>query len=140
MKGSLKSYLMIAFTFGVKKLIFCVNKMDLCEYEKERYQEVQEYTETVAKKVGYNLKNIKFVPVSASENDNIAEKSKKMSWYKGPTLMDLINSAEGPKRYPEKPFRMTVTGFVKITGIGIVVEGKIEYGTIKPGSLVRISP
>ena len=63
-----------------------------------------------------------------------------MDWYKGKSLVEVLDSLVPPKRPVDKPFRMPVNDVYKIGGIGTVVAGRIESGTIKAGEGVEIAP
>lgn len=56
-------------------------------YSESRYKEIVEELSGFLKKVGYNPKNIPFIPISGWNGDNMIEKSTNMPWYKGPTLI-----------------------------------------------------
>jgi len=58
------------------------------------------------KKIGYNPDKIPFIPISGWLGDNMVEKSSNMEWYKGPTLIESLDSLEPPKRPKDKPLRL----------------------------------
>ena len=80
----------ICSLLGVKHVLVAVNKMDLVDYSQERYQEIKksyrEFTELLA------FDDVRFVPISALNGDNVVEESKNMPWYPGATLMKLLNT------------------------------------------------
>jgi len=92
-----KRHLRILDFLNIKNIIFAVNKIDLVKYSKKKFLN----TANKLKKI-INFKKKKkifFIPVSALNGDNIVAKSKKMLWYKGKSLLNLIISLEGgPKR------------------------------------------
>merc|ERR1711994_749053 len=82
-----------------------------------------------------------------------AIRDEKMPWYKGwkvsikknkiegKTLYDALETvAKPPKRDTKKPFRMPVSGVYKIKGVGDVITGRIEQGTLKPGVTAAFAP
>merc|ERR1712108_47736 len=73
---------------GVKQMIVAVNKMDdtSVNYSQARYDEIKGELTIYLKKVGYNVANIPFIPISGWVGDNMIEASENMSWYSGPTL------------------------------------------------------
>jgi elongation factor 1-alpha len=97
-------------------------------------KEVSEYL----KKVGYNPDKIPFVPLSGWTGENLCEKSANplSSWYKGPTLIEVLDNLPAPKRPTDKPLRIPVQDVYKISGIGTVVAGKVETGILKPNTLI----
>lgn len=58
------------------------------------------------KKVGYNPDKIPFIPISGWVGDNMITRSENMPWYKGPTLIDALDSVVPPKRPSDKPLRL----------------------------------
>jgi len=92
------------------------------------------------KKVGYNPKNIPFVPISGFHGDNMVDKTDKMPWYKGPTLLEALDDIKPPKRPMDKPLRVPLQDVYKIGGIGTVPVGRVETGVLKPGMVVTFAP
>ena len=60
------------------------------------------------KKVGYDIKTVPFVPISGFKGDNLIEKSKNMDWYKGPTLLEVLDGINAPKRPLDKSLRIPI--------------------------------
>ncbi len=73
--------------FGVKKIIFAINKMDLVQYHHDIYKKIVDEVLTITKTLNINPV---FVPTSGYKGDNIVQSSKMMSFYQGPTLLQLI--------------------------------------------------
>jgi elongation factor 1-alpha len=140
--GQTREHAMLAFTLGVKQMIVCTNKMDdkSVNWSQQRYEEIQKEVQDYLKKVGYNVKNVPFVPISGWAGDNMLEKSSNMPWYKGPTLLEALDNLEPPKRPTEKPLRLPLQDVYKIGGIGTVPVGRVETGVMKPGDTVTFAP
>merc|ERR1712134_100053 len=68
------------------------------------------------------------------------EKSSKMSWYKGPCLLEALDQMGPPKRPIDKPLRLPLQDVYKIGGIGTVPVGRVETGVMKPGMNVTFAP
>lgn len=68
------------------------------------------------------------------------ESGSNMPWYKGPTLLEALDSMSPPKRPVDKPLRLPLQDVYKIGGIGTVPVGRVETGVIKPGMVVIFSP
>ncbi|MBA6263064.1 MAG: sulfate adenylyltransferase subunit CysN [Colwellia sp.] len=80
----------ICSLLGVKHVLVAVNKMDLVDYSQERYQAIKkEYREFAD---DLNFSDVRFVPISALNGDNVVEESANMPWYPGATLMKLLNT------------------------------------------------
>ena len=65
---------------GIRHFVFAVNKMDLANYSEEKFNKIVDEVKELAKEL--ELENIKIIPVSATEGDNVTKKSEKMPWYK----------------------------------------------------------
>jgi len=109
-------------------------------YAESRYKEIMEEVSKFLKKVGYKPENIPFIPISGWNGDNMLEKSPNMAWYKGPTMIEALDSIKPPKRPSDKPLRLPLQDVYKIGGIGTVPVGRVETGTLKPGMVVTFAP
>merc|ERR1712078_446042 len=140
--GQTREHALLAYTLGVKQLIVGVNKMDdkSVSYSEDRFKEIQKEVSNFIKKIGYNPKNVPFVPISGWNGDNMLEKSSNMSWWKGPTLLEALDSMTPPVRPVDKPLRVPLQDVYKIGGIGTVPVGRVETGTIKAGMVVTFAP
>jgi len=150
--GQTREHALLAYTLGVKQLIVAINKMDTTQWSESRFQEIIKETSSFIKKVGYNPKQVAFVPISGFNGDNMLEVSTNCPWYKGwekeiggnkssgKTLLEAIDAIETPKRPTDKPLRLPLQDVYKIGGIGTVPVGRIETGTIKPGMVVTFAP
>merc|ERR1711916_230672 len=141
-EGQTREHALLAFTLGVKQMIVAVNKMDdkTAEYSQKRFEEIQKEVSSYIKKVGYNPKNVPFIPVSGWNGDNMLEKSDNMPWWKGTTLLGALDNIDPPKRPTDKPLRVPLQDVYKIGGIGTVPVGRVETGILKPGMVVKFSP
>ncbi|XP_058004931.1 elongation factor 1-alpha isoform X4 [Hevea brasiliensis] len=140
--GQTREHALLAFTFGVKQMICCCNKMDATtpKYSKVRYNEIVKEVSSYLKKVGYDPEKIPFVPISGFEGDNMIERSTNLDWYKGPTLLEALDFIDEPKRPSHKPLRLPLQDVYKIGGIGTVPVGRVETGVLKPGMVVTFGP
>ena len=140
--GQTREHGLLAFTLGVKQMVVACNKMDdkTVNFGQARYDEISKEVGTFLKKVGYNVEKVKFIPISGWHGDNMIEKSDKMPWYKGPTLLEALDSLEAPVRPNDKPLRLPLQDVYKIGGIGTVPVGRVETGVMKPGDVVTFAP
>jgi len=81
----------IAALLGIPHLIIAVNKMDLVDWSEERYQEIRDEIEAFLPKLDV-FRDVKFIPISALEGDNVVDASKKTPWYEGPTLLNHLET------------------------------------------------
>merc|ERR1712167_543875 len=126
----------------IKNMIVAINKMDdkSVNYSEKRYKEIKDELTTYLKKVGYNPAKIEFIPISGWVGDNMIEHSDNMPWYKGPFLLEALDSLNPPKRPTDKPLRLPLQDVYKISGIGTVPVGRVETGVIKPQMIATFGP
>ena len=153
--GPVRNHAVIAHILGIKQLIVCINQMDSKQvnYSQEAFTEIKDIFSRFLSKIGFKVKKIPFIPISAFKGENIVEPSgaSAMDWYqgfsvkikkqeiRGYTVLDAIdNILKPPKREIDKPFRMSIANWYKIAGIGFVFIGMIEQGTIKRLDAVRV--
>ncbi len=135
-----KEHLWLLRTMGVQQVNVNINKMDAVEYKEDAYKKAVADVSAILKQVGINPEKVKFLAISAFMGDNIVKKSDKMPWYKGPTLMEMFDLLEPPKKPTNLAMRMPLQDVYEITGIGVVPVGKIETGIMKVGQKVIILP
>merc|ERR1711972_1314129 len=106
--GQTREHALLAYTLGVKQMIVGINKMDekTVGYGQARYEEIVNEVSNFVKKIGYNPKNIPFVPISGWNGDNMLERSANLPWWKGPTLIEAIDSITPPERPVDKALRV----------------------------------
>ncbi len=80
----------IASLLGIPHVVFCINKMDLVDYSEETFEKIKKEVEAFASKL--DVKDIHFIPISALKGDNVVNKSENMDWYKGSTLLYLLEN------------------------------------------------
>jgi len=80
----------IASLLQIPHIIVCINKMDLVDYSEMVFEEIQRDFNGFSDKL--DIKDIRFVPISALKGDNVVERSVNMPWYQGPTLMFLLEN------------------------------------------------
>jgi len=140
--GQTREHALLAFTLGVKQMIVVINKMDSpsVNWSEKRYEEIKKEVGGYLKKVGYNPKNVPFVPISGWHGDNMIENSPNLGWWKGGTLLEALDAIKPPKRPVDKPLRLPLQDVYKIGGIGTVPVGRVETGILKPGMVVTFAP
>jgi len=132
----------IASLLGIPHVIICVNKMDLVYYNKEVYDKIVEDYKSFSSKL--NVKDIRFIPISALNGDNVVDKSQNMLWYNGSTLLHELENihissdnnhvdSRFPVQYVIRPHKK---GFEDYRGY----TGKIESGVFKVGDKIKVLP
>jgi len=138
--GQTREHAYLAQTLGVKQLVVAVNKADVYDYSEERYNEVKDATSELLRSIGFPVKKIPFVPVSGLKAENLTEKTDKLSWYDGPTLIDAIDNFEIPAKPTNKPLRIPIQDAYNIKGTGVVPVGRVETGVLKKSDKIVIMP
>jgi len=157
--GQTRMHATLLNLLGITQLIIGVNKMDsdTAKYGKERYEEIRDEVKLMLKQTGWNpkvIEQVPILPISGWCGDNLIEKSTNMSWWTGldvktqegksvhiDTLLDALDKfVELPKRDDSAPLRIPVSGNYQIKGVGTVITGRIEQGSLKPGDEVVFLP
>lgn len=81
---------LIASLLKISHIVLCINKMDLVDYDQNAYEKIVEEFKTFASKL--EVKDIHYIPISALMGDNVVDRSEKMPWYDGPTLLYLLEN------------------------------------------------
>jgi len=135
-----KEHVFLAKTLGINELIIAVNKMDTVDYDEGDFNDTVEEIEQLLKSVNVSADDVKFIPVSAFEGDNVAEPSDNTGWYDGQTLLEALNDLEEPTEPTDLPLRLPIQDVYSISGIGTVPVGRIETGEMEPGDNVSFQP
>lgn len=80
----------IASLLQIPHIVYCINKMDLVDYNEAIFDNIKKELEQFTAKL--DVKDIRYIPISALHGDNVVERSKNMHWYEGPTLMYLLEN------------------------------------------------
>jgi len=125
---------------GIRQLTVAINKMDLVDYSRPVFDTiVQEYSRFLSE----IALSGSFIPVSGMQGDNIAVASRRMDWYKGPTVLEALDGFIKEPPPLDKPFRMPVQDVYKFTRAGDtrrIIAGTVETGAIRPGDEVIFYP
>ncbi|GAA4768433.1 sulfate adenylyltransferase subunit CysN [Novosphingobium ginsenosidimutans] len=124
---------------GIKNIVLAVNKMDLVDYEHAVFDAiVKDYTE-FARSIG--IENFTAMPISGYKGDNITARSPNTPWYKGPTLVDHLETVEVLSSVDaDKPLRLPVQWVNRPNLDFRGFSGLIATGSVKPGDAVRVLP
>ena len=98
-----KRHSTIAHLLQIEHVVVAVNKMDLVNYDQAIYDRIVKAYREFAETLG--LKDITPIPLSALTGDNVVDASEKLSWYKGPTLIELLESLSVYDESHHAPFR-----------------------------------
>lgn len=121
---------------GIKQIAVMVNKMDIPGYSEEAFSKIENEIKTVLGRFG--IKPTYIIPISARKGDNVAKRSEAMGWYKGPTVLEALDSFQ-TLVIEEKDLRFPVQDVYDIDGEEIIV-GRVEAGVLRKGQDVIVLP
>ena len=85
-----KRHSFIASLLGIPHIIYCINKMDLVNYKEDEFLKLKKELSNFSSKL--TSKDVRFIPISALKGDNIVNRSSKMKWYEGSTLLHILEN------------------------------------------------
>src|SRR5947207_7409535 len=97
----------LAALLGIPHLIIAVNKMDLVDWREERFLEIRAEIEAFLPRLDI-FKDVKFIPISALNGDNVVEPSIRTPWYEGPTLLGHLETVHIASDWNLSAFRLPV--------------------------------
>lgn len=129
----------ISTLLGIKHLVVAVNKMDLVEFSEEKFEQIRQDYLTFAEQLPGNL-DIRFVPLSALEGDNVASQSEKMPWYSGPTLLEVLETVQIQRVVDTQPMRFPVQ-YVNRPNLDFRgFSGTLASGHVQVGQRIKVLP
>ena len=126
---------------GIHQIAVVINKMDLVGYSETVYERVK--TEYLSFLQEIDMKPKFVLPASAFQGENIVESSKKMPWYQGKSILQVLDSFECEHELEKKPFRMPLQDIYKFTEEGDdrrIFAGTVETGSVRPGDEIIFYP
>ncbi|TPP52985.1 Elongation factor Tu GTP binding domain family protein [Leishmania donovani] len=143
--GQTREHAMLVRTCGVKQMICVINKMDEMKWSKERYNEIVDRLKPFLRQNGYDeerAKNLIFMPVAGLTGENLIKhvEPSHCDWYKGKTMMEVIDDLKLPESKTEDDvFCIPLVGAYKDDG-KTHIYGKVESGSIAVGERIQVLP
>lgn len=132
----------IASLLQIPHVIICVNKMDLVEYKEDIFEQIHDDFMKFSAKL--DIQDIRFIPISALKGDNVVDRSKKMDWYNGPTLMYLLETiyiaSDSNHIDPRFPVQFVIRPQTKEFPDYRGYAGRIAGGSFRPGDDIVVLP
>ena len=122
---------------GLNQVVAVLNKMDLADYSQERFDNTKSDVEKFLDSI--NIKPLYCIPVSAIRGDNIAAKSDRMPWYRGPIFLESLDSLKNVESAEDKALLFPVQDVYKIDNNRITA-GRIEAGVLTRGQSIKVLP
>ncbi|HMN04698.1 MAG TPA: GTP-binding protein [Flavobacteriales bacterium] len=132
----------IASLLGIPHVVFCINKMDLVDYDENVFHTIKSQLEDFSSKL--EVRDLNFIPISALKGDNVVKRSTNMDWYQGTTLMYLLENIHiaGDLNHIDRRFavqhviRPMTDEWHDFRGFA----GQIEAGIFRVGEQVQVLP
>ncbi|MGA9670705.1 MAG: sulfate adenylyltransferase subunit CysN [Terracidiphilus sp.] len=133
----------IASLLRVRHILVAVNKMDLIDYDEDRFRNIEREFSAVLEEIAADTGNpveATFVPVSALKGDNIVHGSKATTWYEGLSLLELLENLPSSVDTRTEPFRFPVQRVLRPDAAFRGFAGQIASGTIRRGDEITVLP
>ncbi|KAJ6539040.1 EF Tu GTP binding domain-containing protein [Mycena capillaripes] len=143
--GQTREHLVLARSLGVAQVIVAINKLDQVQWEKDRYDDICALLRPFLVQSGFHASKTSYVPIGAMLGVNLVhcegnDAKQLLQWYKGPTLVDLLDKLEPPQRDIAAPLRIPISNIFKGQGSGTSVSGRLLSGVVQVGERLRIRP
>ncbi|MGH9483212.1 MAG: sulfate adenylyltransferase subunit 1 [Terriglobales bacterium] len=133
-----KRHAFIASLLGIPHFLIAVNKMDLVDYSEPAFRAIaEEFTGFVRK---LEIRDLAFIPLSALHGDNVVERSRRMPWYEGATLLHHLETVAIGVDPNLLDFRFPVQMVIRADHDYRGLAGRVVSGAIRAGDEVVILP
>ncbi|NNE82643.1 MAG: adenylyl-sulfate kinase [Alphaproteobacteria bacterium] len=122
---------------GVRQVAVVVNKMDLIDYDQEKFRAIEQEYRSYLEGLGVTPTCV--IPISARDGDNIAAPSENLSWHSGPTVLGALAGFAPPVGNEDAPLRLPLQDVYKFDDRRIFA-GRVESGGFKVGDELLFSP
>ena len=126
---------------GIERVMVLINKMDLASYSQTAFEKLRrDILEFMAK---VKLEPLHFIPISGMNGENLARRSEKMPWYRGPCLLEALDGLSDRMSTSKLPFRLPVQDVYRFTENGDdrrIIAGQVESGTLRTGDKLTFYP
>jgi len=122
---------------GIRQVAVLVNKMDMVEHSNNVFKKIEDEYRSFLKELGLEPKV--FIPIAAKNGDNIAAMSKNMPWYRGKTVLDILDEFKTAEMPKDQPLRFPLQDVYRFDDRRILA-GRIESGSLKVGDKLVFSP
>lgn len=147
-----KRHCFILRMFGIKQIVVLINKMDMVNYSRERFDALsteitelfsQQTTQPISQSPNFPASQFSnslsyIIPISARYGSNVATQDDRLKWFDGPTVLEALDSFETVE-IEGKPLRFPVQDVYPVSGKRVIV-GRVEAGQIRKGEGLRILP
>lgn len=132
----------IASLLRIDYVIVAINKMDLVDFSEQVYLDIQREYKEIATKLG--LEKVFYIPISARDGDNVVNPSDRTPWYKGDTLLHLLETLPLKTDTDKQPMRLPVQYVIRPQSEQFhdyrAYAGRLASGQIKVGERITVLP
>ncbi|KAI1018305.1 hypothetical protein LB505_001412 [Fusarium chuoi] len=143
LKGQTREHVFLLRSLGVQRLVIAVNKLDMVGWSQERFDEIAQQVNAFLAGLGFQPKNIDFIPISGLNGDNLVRRTEDTaaSWYTGPTLIEALeNSEPSTTRALKNPFRMAISEVFRSQLGTTTIAGRVDSGSVQIGDALLVQP
>ena len=128
----------IASLLGIPHLLVAINKMDLMKYDQKVFDNIVSTFRDFSERL--NIHDITFIPISALNGDNVVDQSLHMPWYKGPTVLNHLETVHIASDRNLVDFRFPVQYVIRPNLNFRGYAGRVESGVIRKGDAITVLP
>jgi len=133
-----KRHAFISSLLQIPHLVVAINKMDLVDYSRDRFNEIVHDFREFAKKL--DVDNINYIPISALKGDNVVDKGDNLDWYKGSTFLHHLETVKVDSSNNIVDFRFPVQYVIRPNQNFRGFSGRVASGRVKPGEEIIALP
>ncbi|MGC2411868.1 MAG: sulfate adenylyltransferase subunit CysN [Stellaceae bacterium] len=127
---------LICSLFGIRHIVLAVNKLDLVGFDRAVFDRISEDYARFAATLGFA--SLVMIPLSARDGDNLTERSARMPWYEGPSLLDHLESVDVSEAQEDQPLRFPVQWINRPNSEFRGFAGTVVAGSVAPGDPVLV--
>jgi elongation factor 1 alpha-like protein len=145
LRGQTKEHALLVRSMGVQRIIIAINKLDTVSWSQDRFLEISNQISAFLTTAGFLAQNISFIPCSGLHGDNIVHPPTAVpeltKWYKGPTLLQALETSEPITHALTSPLRLTISDLFR-GGVQnpLSISGRIEAGSLQTGDALLAQP
>jgi sulfate adenylyltransferase large subunit len=133
-----RRHAIIVSTLGVRRFVIAINKMDLVGWSEARFAELQAEFRAFLREL--DISEVIFIPLSAREGENLVRRSQHMQWYRGPSLLEYLETVDVESSVRNEGFRMPVQWVNRPDSTFRGYCGMITSGEVRVGMAVQVLP
>jgi sulfate adenylyltransferase large subunit/phosphoadenylyl-sulfate reductase (thioredoxin) len=122
---------------GIRQVAVLINKMDRVDFDNRRFQDIE--ADITSHLASFGLKPAAIIPISARHGDGVVARTPGIAWYRGPTVIEALDSFAPARPTKALPMRLPVQAVYKFDDRRIVA-GRLQSGRIAVGDEIAVAP